>query len=206
MKLDRDELTRISSTQQAWIGASVVLVLLALGQLVLLERLDDVELLVPIGALAGPVAFVNRSPRAAALIAMGCAAHDASSHDPLRQPTASATLDRVGQLTVIAVRRAVAASVVGDAGPKDLGLVLDAVQATLPKETLFLFSSDHGAQWPFAKWSLYDAGIHQPFIAAWPGVIRPGDAVERAFAAVGWGWGGDFGSAKDWQHFSASGR
>jgi DNA-binding CsgD family transcriptional regulator len=70
MKLDRDELTRISSTQQAWIGASVVLVLLALGLLVLLERLDDVELLVPIGALAGPVAFVNRSPLAAALIAV----------------------------------------------------------------------------------------------------------------------------------------
>jgi signal transduction histidine kinase len=70
MKLDRDELIRISSTPQAWIGASVVLVLSALGQLVLLERLDDVELLVPTVAMAGPVAFVNRVPRAAALIAV----------------------------------------------------------------------------------------------------------------------------------------
>jgi N-sulfoglucosamine sulfohydrolase len=40
--------------------------------------------------------------------------------------------------------------------------------------TLFIYTSDNGAQWPFSKWSLYDAGIHQPFIAAWPGVIRAG--------------------------------
>jgi D-alanyl-D-alanine carboxypeptidase len=40
---------------------------------------------------------------------------------------------------------------------------------------------------------------------------RPGMAVEggvavRAFAAVGWAWGGRWSSAKDYQHFSASGR
>jgi signal transduction histidine kinase len=70
MKLDRDELTRISSPPGAWIVASVVLVLLALGQLVVLGRLHDVELLVPTLAMAGPVAFVNRWPRAAALIAV----------------------------------------------------------------------------------------------------------------------------------------
>jgi hypothetical protein len=39
-----------------------------------------------------------------------------------------------------------------------------------------------------------------------PGLIRAGDAVVRAFAEVGWGWGGDFASTKDYQHFSASGR
>jgi signal transduction histidine kinase len=70
MRLDRDELMRIPSTPQAWIGASVVLVLVALGQLVLLERLDDVELLVTTVAMAGPVAFVNRLPRTAALVAV----------------------------------------------------------------------------------------------------------------------------------------
>lgn len=40
---------------------------------------------------------------------------------------------------------------------------------------------------------------------------RPGMAVEsgvlvRAFASVGWGWGGRWRSAKDYQHFSTSGR
>ena len=39
-----------------------------------------------------------------------------------------------------------------------------------------------------------------------PGMIRPGDAVTTAFASIGWGWGGNWGSAKDWQHFSANGR
>ena len=39
-----------------------------------------------------------------------------------------------------------------------------------------------------------------------PGMIRPGDAVTEAFAAIGWVWGGTWGSAKDYQHFSSTGR
>src|SRR3954447_13807214 len=47
----------------------------------------------------------------------------------------------------------------------------------------------------------YVAGSHvsppagQAFVdraEARPGVVRAGDVVVRAFAAVGWGWGGDF--------------
>ncbi len=38
------------------------------------------------------------------------------------------------------------------------------------------------------------------------GMVVPGDAVVRAFASVGWEWGGDFRTLKDYQHFSASGR
>jgi hypothetical protein len=38
------------------------------------------------------------------------------------------------------------------------------------------------------------------------GMIFPGNVVVRAFAAVGWGWGGYWHSLKDWQHFSANGR
>lgn len=37
------------------------------------------------------------------------------------------------------------------------------------------------------------------------GGIYAGDAVTAAFAAIGWGWGGNWVSSKDWQHFSASG-
>jgi hypothetical protein len=37
------------------------------------------------------------------------------------------------------------------------------------------------------------------------GMIHEGDVVVRAFASVGWGWGGDFQSIKDYQHFSATG-
>ena len=39
-----------------------------------------------------------------------------------------------------------------------------------------------------------------------PGMVLPGGPVVRAFAAVGWRWGGSFTSLKDYQHFSASGR
>jgi D-alanyl-D-alanine carboxypeptidase len=39
-----------------------------------------------------------------------------------------------------------------------------------------------------------------------PGLIQDGGAVVRAFAAVGWPWGGDWPWPKDFQHFSASGR
>ncbi|MFN2593309.1 MAG: M15 family metallopeptidase [Actinomycetota bacterium] len=38
-----------------------------------------------------------------------------------------------------------------------------------------------------------------------PGMIFPGDTVTSAFASIGWGWGGDFNSLKDWMHFSLSG-
>jgi hypothetical protein len=39
-----------------------------------------------------------------------------------------------------------------------------------------------------------------------PGVISEGDAVTRAFARIGWGWGGRWSGTRDYQHFSASGR
>jgi hypothetical protein len=38
------------------------------------------------------------------------------------------------------------------------------------------------------------------------GVIRAGDVVVRAFARIGWEWGGEWSTSKDYQHFSASGR
>jgi hypothetical protein len=38
-----------------------------------------------------------------------------------------------------------------------------------------------------------------------PGMIRPGDVVTRAFAAIGWTWGGTWRSPTDLMHFSATG-
>lgn len=39
-----------------------------------------------------------------------------------------------------------------------------------------------------------------------PGMVVDGDVVVRAFADIGWPWGGDWTSLKDWMHFSSSGR
>lgn len=66
---------------------------------------------------------------------------------------------------------------------RDLGLVRDAVRRRLGPDTLFVFSSDHGSQFPFGKWNCYDAGIRTPLIAAWAGKIAAG---ERSDAMVSW--------------------
>ena len=39
-----------------------------------------------------------------------------------------------------------------------------------------------------------------------PGMIVDGDIVVRAFRRIGWEWGGHWRTAKDYQHFSATGR
>lgn len=39
-----------------------------------------------------------------------------------------------------------------------------------------------------------------------PGMVVPGGAVVRAFAAIGWEWGGNFRTLRDYQHFSQNGR
>jgi len=38
-----------------------------------------------------------------------------------------------------------------------------------------------------------------------PGMVQPRGSAVRAFAAIGWKWGGDYRSLKDYMHFSATG-
>jgi hypothetical protein len=45
-----------------------------------------------------------------------------------------------------------------------------------------------------------DRSLHEP------GMIHPGDAVVRAFASIGWHWGGYWSGDKDYMHFSLTGR
>ena len=66
---------------------------------------------------------------------------------------------------------------------RELGEVYDMAQEKLGKETLFIHTSDHGAQWPFGKWTLYDTGIRTPLIVSWPGKVTPG---VRTQAMVSW--------------------
>ncbi len=59
----------------------------------------------------------------------------------------------------------------------DLGTILVAVKEQLdPQNTFVFFTSDHGAQWPFGKWNLYDTGTRVPLIVAGPG-IKAGTAT-----------------------------
>lgn len=67
---------------------------------------------------------------------------------------------------------------------RDLGLVYDAAFDRLGSNTLFVHFSDHGAQWPFGKWNLYDAGTRVQFIAVWPRVIKPGSRSDAMLNLV----------------------
>ena len=66
---------------------------------------------------------------------------------------------------------------------RDLGMLYDAAREHLGPDTAFVFTSDHGAQLPFGKWDVYDAGVRTPLIVAWPGRIAPGS---RSDAIVSW--------------------
>ncbi|MEZ6086904.1 MAG: sulfatase-like hydrolase/transferase [Pirellulaceae bacterium] len=65
----------------------------------------------------------------------------------------------------------------------ELGKVYDAAREVLGEDVFFLHTSDHGAQWPFGKWNLYDDGIRTPMIVSWPGRIEAGT---RSDAMVSW--------------------
>lgn len=65
----------------------------------------------------------------------------------------------------------------------ELGRVYDTAREVLGTNLLFIHSSDHGAQFPFAKWNCYDAGIRVSLLVAWPGVIKP---ATRTDAMISW--------------------
>jgi len=54
----------------------------------------------------------------------------------------------------------------------DLLRVLD--ESGLANDTLVLFTSEQGGQWPGCKWTNWDLGVHTALIARWPGRIKPG--------------------------------
>lgn len=64
-----------------------------------------------------------------------------------------------------------------------LGELRNLASQQLGSNTVFLFSSDHGAQFPFGKWTLYDEGIRVPLVMAWPDRIPAGT---RTQAMVSW--------------------
>lgn len=64
-----------------------------------------------------------------------------------------------------------------------LGELRELTQQHLSKDTIFVFSSDHGAQFPFGKWTLYDEGTHVPLVVVRPGKI---EADSRTNAMVSW--------------------
>lgn len=50
--------------------------------------------------------------------------------------------------------------------------------------TLFIYAADQGAQWPFGKWNLYDAGIRVPLMVRWPGKVAPASRSDAMVSLV----------------------
>ncbi len=59
-----------------------------------------------------------------------------------------------------------------------LGEVRALARQHLSADTVFVYTADHGAAWPFSKWTLYDAGIRTPLLVAWPDRIRAGSTSD----------------------------
>ncbi|WP_187774812.1 sulfatase/phosphatase domain-containing protein [Pedobacter sp. BS3] len=56
-----------------------------------------------------------------------------------------------------------------------VGRTLNIIESTGNKNnTLVIFTSEQGSQFPFDKWTCYDRGLKTAFIARWPGVIQAG--------------------------------
>ena len=56
-----------------------------------------------------------------------------------------------------------------------VGEILKALEdAKLDSNTLVVFSSEQGAQFPGNKWTNYDTGLHTSIVARWPGVVAAG--------------------------------
>jgi uncharacterized sulfatase len=68
---------------------------------------------------------------------------------------------------------------------KQLGEVLDSLSKHgYADNTMFIYTADQGAQFPFAKWNLYDAGIRVPLLIRWPGVTRPRAVTDQLVSLV----------------------
>ncbi|WP_187774856.1 sulfatase [Pedobacter sp. BS3] len=56
-----------------------------------------------------------------------------------------------------------------------VGVCLDIVKRSGKEEnTVIIFTSEHGSQFPFAKWTCYDEGLKTGFIVKWPGHTQAG--------------------------------
>ncbi len=66
---------------------------------------------------------------------------------------------------------------------EEMGRIFRFAKDRFGENFLFVFTSDHGGQWPRGKWNLYDSGIRVPLVTVWPGHIEAGI---RTDAMVSW--------------------
>lgn len=61
----------------------------------------------------------------------------------------------------------------------DVGKIDELIKKyNLDNNTIFIFTSEQGYSFPFAKWTCYDAGLQTGFIIRWQGVTSPGTETD----------------------------
>ncbi|MEM6916914.1 MAG: sulfatase [Verrucomicrobiota bacterium] len=62
---------------------------------------------------------------------------------------------------------------------EQIGEILATLEESGKKEeTLVIFTSEQGSQFPGCKWTNWNTGVHTAFVAAWPGVIAEGGRTD----------------------------
>jgi uncharacterized sulfatase len=51
-------------------------------------------------------------------------------------------------------------------------------KAGVERDTIFIFTSEQGAQFPHGKWTCYDTGLHTALVIRWPGRVKPDSVAE----------------------------
>jgi uncharacterized sulfatase len=46
------------------------------------------------------------------------------------------------------------------------------------RDTIFLYTSEQGAQFPHGKWTCYDVGLRTALVVRWPGKVKPGSTTD----------------------------
>jgi arylsulfatase A-like enzyme len=68
---------------------------------------------------------------------------------------------------------------------RNVGKLLESLERNhLADNTVVIFTSDQGPQWPFGKWNLYDYGVHVPLMVRWPGSVAGGSETEALVSLV----------------------
>lgn len=65
-----------------------------------------------------------------------------------------------------------------------LDAVHGSIQRHLSANTVFIYLTDNGAQWPFAKWTVYDGGIRLPLVISWPAKMRGGQRSDAMISSA----------------------
>ncbi len=68
---------------------------------------------------------------------------------------------------------------------RNVGCLLESLDKHgFAENTLFVFISDHGPQFPFGKWGLYDYGVQTPLLVQWPGQVEPDSDTDAMVSLV----------------------